>query len=298
VDWLDGYRQARIVEALAARSDWTVADSMALQMDQLSLLWQELRETVLALATGTEEARLGQELLAAWDGVVGANSVPAAVYELWLAEMTRRIVECKAPKAVDWAMGKSTVVLIANSAISLRRLAHVSRLIREQPPGWFPRGWQSEMAEALAQAVRTLRAEHGNRVEGWAWGRVRPLTLEHPLGARPPLDKVFNLGPFAWGGDACTVAQSAVVLADPTANSFFVASLRMAVDVGAWEESRYILPSGQSGNPLSPHYADQFPLWQRGEGIPIAWSAESVQQATHTVLRLVPRTSVRTEAGP
>jgi penicillin amidase len=38
----------------------------------------------------------------------------------------------------------------------------------------------------------------------------------------------------------------------------------MGNDAGAW----FILPAGQSGNPLSSHYRDQFPLWQRGR---LAW---------------------------
>jgi penicillin amidase len=62
----------------------------------------------------------------------------------------------------------------------------------------------------------------------------------------------------------------------------------MVVDVGAWDNSRWILPGGQSGNPLSPHYADQFPLWRRGEGIPIPWSDEEVEKAVTAMLRLVP----------
>ena len=30
-----------------------------------------------------------------------------------------------------------------------------------------------------------------------------------------------------------------------------------------------VIATGQSGHPLSPHYADQLPLWRRGEGIPL-----------------------------
>lgn len=288
VDWLDGYRQARIVEALEARHDWSLSDTLALQMDQFSLLWQELRDTILAIPTEAEVARLGLDLLADWDGVVGADSPAAAVFELFVAEMIRRVAQAKAPQAADWVMGKSSVLLIARSGLSLRRLGHLSRLVRERPEGWFANGWWKEMADALGQAVHTLCARYGDRPEQWAWGRVRPVILQHAVGGRAPLDKVFNLGPFPWGGDACTVGQAAVNLADPMANSFFVASLRMVVDVGEWEESRFILPSGQSGNPLSPHYADQFDLWRSGKGISIAWLPDSIDKIAQTALRLAP----------
>jgi penicillin amidase len=58
--------------------------------------------------------------------------------------------------------------------------------------------------------------------------------------------------------------------------------------VGEWENSRYSLPGGQSGNPLSPHYDDLLPLWERGEGVPIAWGEEAVAEGTREVLRLGP----------
>ena len=143
----------------------------------------------------------------------------------------------------------------------------------------------------LAKVIRGLREGHGSDPGEWAWGRVRPLTLRHPVGERRLFQGVFNLGPFAWGGDANTVSQSAVDPFDTKGNPTLVASLRMVVDVGKWEECRFALPGGQSGNPVSPHYSDLLPLWRRGEGVPIAWSSSAVEQATRTALRLVPSPS-------
>ena len=62
----------------------------------------------------------------------------------------------------------------------------------------------------------------------------------------------------------------------------------MAIDVGAWENSRYALAGGQSGNPCSRHYGDLAPIWARGEGIAIAWTREDVAARARTTLRLTP----------
>jgi penicillin amidase len=67
-----------------------------------------------------------------------------------------------------------------------------------------------------------------------------------------------------------------------------VPSLRVVIPLGDWESARFVLPGGQSGNPFSPHYDDQLPLWQRGEGIPIAWSREAAERATVSRLSLEP----------
>ena len=58
--------------------------------------------------------------------------------------------------------------------------------------------------------------------------------------------------------------------------------------VGDWDNVRFVLPGGQSGNPFSPHYDDQLPLWKLGAGIPIAWSDDAIKAATVHTLRLEP----------
>ncbi len=62
----------------------------------------------------------------------------------------------------------------------------------------------------------------------------------------------------------------------------------MAVDVGNWDGSRFSLPGGQSGNPMSPHYSDQIEAWRLGLGLPMAWSDEAVAAAASETLHLVP----------
>ena len=99
VDWLDGYRAGRIIEALADRDDWDVASSLRLQLDEVSMPWREVRDVVLAIDPQTEEARFAVELLRAWDGVVSANSPAATVYEAFIAEMWQRVAAARAPKA-------------------------------------------------------------------------------------------------------------------------------------------------------------------------------------------------------
>src|SRR6266704_4029305 len=44
----------------------------------------------------------------------------------------------------------------------------------------------------------------------------------------------------------------------------------MVVENGEWEWARFVLPGGHSGNPFSPHYDYQVPVWLAGQGVPIA----------------------------
>jgi penicillin amidase len=289
-DWLDGHRYARIVEELAKRRDWGVPGAMKLQMDRTTVVWKDLRTPlVLALRKHPNpETETARELLEGWDGVVSPESEGAAVFELLFAEMMQRAAKAKAPRSFKAAIGEGTNAILPHGIMGLRRIDHLARLLRAQPGGWFAKGWPAEIAAALASVVPTLQKAGGEGMGAWAWGRVRPLVLVHAPGTKAPLDRIFNRGPFAFGGDATTIPQASVDFLDPLGNAIGVPNLRMVVDVGNWEASRYVLAGGQSGNPMSPHYDDLLPLWEKGEGIPIAWAPESVASAAAATLHLVP----------
>jgi penicillin amidase len=287
-DWLDGYRVAAANEALRQRTDWDVPATMALQMNQQNLHWREVREVVLSAPLDHPATGIALKLLADWDGRMAADSLAAAIYELFMAEMTQRVARARAPKSFEWALGRGHGMILPHGFLTVRRLGHLTDLLRRQPAGWFSRSWSTEIASALRTVVANLWARHGDDTARWAWGRVRPLTLRHLLDRRPPLDRIYNLGPIPYGGDANTLNQASAPPLNPTSNPAHITSLRMVVEVGAWEEARFVLPGGQSGNPFSSHYADQFHLWRRGEGVPIAWSDEAVRQATQQTLELIP----------
>jgi penicillin amidase len=288
-DWINGYRALTIGRELSARTDWDVPRTMTLQMNQYAAAWDELRETVLSAPAAESDSRQAVEMLRGWNGLVSIDSSAATVYELFVSEMAGRIARAKAPRSFAVVLGEALGPIAPFNFLCYRRTAHLIDLLRRQPDGWFARPWPDEIADVLASVIRRLRTEHGNDPSGWAFGRLRTLTLHHPLSRKRWLAPFFNLGPFAYGGDADTINQGAVLPLDPLGSVDNIASLRMVVDVGAWGNSRFSLPGGQSGNPVSPHYDDLLPLWLRGDGVPIAWTEEEVRQAAVETLDLKPR---------
>lgn len=287
-DFLDGYRAQRIAERLTQRSDWDVAAVLAMQLDQVSIPWRELQGAVLeAIEHDAPEPSAG--LLRAWDGVVDAKSAGATVFEVLVTEMARRVAEVKAPNSARYALGIGFTPLVPFNGLMVRRVAHLVDLVSTRPAGWFDDGWTAMIRGALDTTNRFLVDRLGQAPEGWAWGKARPLTLKHPLGGRKPLGRIYNLGPFPHGGDANTLNPAPVDPADPLGNpNFAIASLRMAVEIGAWEYARFALPGGQSGNPFSPHYSDQLPLWRRGDGLTIPQAEDEIGRVTKRTLELLP----------
>ncbi len=290
-DYIDGYRLKAINRQLAFRTDWDVPLTQALQADQQDLSWEELRDVVLTAPAENPATRRAIEMLSGWDGRMSYSSPEATVFQLFLVEMVGRLVRARAPKSAEYALGKGLSPVTPCNFLCFRRTGHLVRLLRSQPAGWFHRPWPAEIADALAAVVRRLQELQGEDTDPWAWGRLRALVMHHPLGRSDFLGRVFNLGPVPCGGNSETINQASVLPLAPLEPTDNIASLRVIVDVGAWDNSRFVLPGGQSGNPLSPHYDDLFPLWRRGEGIPIAWSDEEVRRATRETLELLPQVS-------
>jgi acyl-homoserine lactone acylase PvdQ len=70
-----------------------------------------------------------------------------------------------------------------------------------------------------------------------------------------------------------TVNLGAFSLTDPFAIRVGP-SYRQIVDLGDPAASRWVIAGGASGDPRSPHYADQLPRWLDGEGCPMRFAGE------------------------
>jgi penicillin amidase len=62
----------------------------------------------------------------------------------------------------------------------------------------------------------------------------------------------------------------------------------MIVDLADFNRSLGVLPGGQWGQPGSRHYADQLPLWLRGEYHPMLWDRQAVEGNVESRLVLEP----------
>ena len=288
-DYVDGYRVSTILDELSKRADWDAAMCGELQLSVRSLPWEETRAVVLSLIPEDAAATDALALLRDWDGQVAIDSPAAAVFELFVAEMSVRVAKAKAPTAWQSALGETGLGAAGHNLFADRRVAHLSRLIRDQPAGWFARPWPAEMLVVLGGVLRKLRHEVGPGPAFWGWGHLRPLRLEHSLfGKHRWLGPAFNLGPVPCGGDHNTISQAACRPLGPTDAPHNLANMRAVFDLSNLGQSRFVLCGGQSGNPLSPNHADQFPLWQTGEAITIAWEQPQVIREAKQTLRLVP----------
>ena len=62
----------------------------------------------------------------------------------------------------------------------------------------------------------------------------------------------------------------------------------MVLDVGDWNESRFINTPGQSCDACSPHYRDLALFWAAGDYPPLLHSREAIEKAARSVIALKP----------
>jgi len=94
------------------------------------------------------------------------------------------------------------------------------------------------------------------------------------------------------GGDALVDAAGWDAASDDFRRRFVVTwapSMRMVVDLGDLDGSRWVNLTGESGHAFDAHYTDQTDLWARGETLPWPFSRTVVDAATEHTLTLRPR---------
>jgi penicillin amidase len=284
------YRAARIRQRVRAQARHTPESFAAIQADAVSVQARALVAGILrplAGGFGHAKARAAAARLLAWDGTMGAASPAAALFHAWYAHLLRRVIrpplEAAAPGLFDAYFSVLHLAVHAADAVLLA-----------EDPAWYPEGKAPAVEAALAAAVEELEAAQGPDPAGWRWGAAHALTLAHPLGAvGHPLGRLLarwlrlNRGPFPQPGDGMTVNLSAYTLAAPY-RPLVGPSLRVIVDLKDPEASRWVIPGGSSGDPLSPHYADQVDLWRRGDYLSMRFLPLEAARRAGPALRLVP----------
>jgi penicillin amidase len=148
--------------------------------------------------------------------------------------------------------------------------------------------WRDVVLIGLGEGVSALRQRLGEDPERWQWGRIHKLHLEHPLARVKPLRPLLSRGGYPIGGDGDTPLQTGAAPWNVEAPVTVVPSTRQIVDFGDLRRSASVIPGGQSGHPLSRHYADQVELFLRGEYHPVLWTRADVEASLEAETRLLP----------
>jgi len=296
-DFITGDRAERISELIEAGTPLDVQTFRHMQSDQVSTSARRTAQAIAALAT--DDPRLSEvvALMRGWDGTLGADSSQAALYEVFTVALARRLLAPVLGDLTDFYLGKGITPVISEvSWLGERAREWLGRTLDDPSSRWWDTGGgqtrEQQMLAALADTVDDLTAEFGPDPVRWRWGLLHTLTLRHVLGARPPLDRVFNRGPFPVGGDGDTIWNSAVARHTAHAPDAVMVGppYRYLADLSDLGQSRAQLLPGQSGQIGSPHYADNIAAWMRGDYHPMLLDRAAVDGNAAARFTLAPPT--------
>jgi acyl-homoserine lactone acylase PvdQ len=65
--------------------------------------------------------------------------------------------------------------------------------------------------------------------------------------------------------------------------------MRFIASPGNWDATRHVIPLGQSGDPKSPNWMDQFSAWQKGEPMIFPFSEAAIEKRKQGEMVLSPK---------
>jgi penicillin amidase len=262
--WEPPSRIIRLRDVLGAEGTFTAADFARLQNDRMSPHAQQIVPFILAAFRDSTpdfpERDLVFSYLRNWNFTFAPEDIPTSIYQQFFVRLLKNTYEDE--------MGEELFhdfVILVNVPIRV-----TTRLLADSTSRWFDdiRTEQIETRDdivrrSLREAVRALQTRFGPEMKTWRWGEMHTVTLNHPFGLRKPLDRVFSIGPFPYGGGSTSLVSGEYSFNNPFEVTVG-ASLRQIVDFNRPGEVLSILPTGQSGQVLHRHYDDQTHLWLNG----------------------------------
>jgi penicillin amidase len=294
-------------ETLAPTHPLTPADMLALQNDVFSTLDQLFAQRLaysIDHATGPlkDDKKLHQaaDLLRRWNGSVDANSAAAAIVnaarnQFWPMLLIPRLTPQFASQlasGADLSKDKNVPIEAAQTANLWKAYTWGERdsveeqMLMHTPARWLPptyKTWNDLLAAIVQRGLRESNAPAD--LSTWQQGKAFPLDLQHPIFSRSMLLKLLiavptGTGPQSQSGDLTTVKM---------VSQSFGPSERFTIDLGDPDSATLNLVLGQSGDPDSPWYMDQFQSWLHGRTYPLPFSPAAVQSTTTHTLTLTRR---------
>lgn len=290
LNWAPPYRVERINKLLAGRNGLTPADMLAIQNDTHSefdlVVAQRLAYALDHASTAAfahDKTRLHQaaDLLRAWDGDVSPNAAAPAIVAAARTELLPMLL---VPQIAAHDHRKK-IGSHPDELLSLYDWAGQSvaleEILQHTPARWLPPGYATWNDFLTAAVIRALHDAHApSNLATWHYGSIHPIQINHPVfSLLPVLDRLLGTpsgtGPRPIGGDGTTIK---------TIYFHFGPSERFTADLASPQSTFGNITTGQSGDPSSSNYLDQFLPWLNGTTFPLPLNPNA--QPTHTLTLL------------
>jgi penicillin amidase len=272
-EWADPYRAERIYKLLQSRDQLKPADMLAVQTDIYSEMDQEmghrLSYAIDHAPSADDQLRKAADLMRSWDGRLTTDSAAASLVTQTRYTLRSMLLEPK--------LGKTDA---ENYQWSESNFAE-EEIVMHASSDWLPpnyKDWDAFLADAVRRAIKEGNATAD--ITRWTYGSWHVVDIEHPLsGFLPFIGRMAGTGPQPLSGDTTTVKQ---------VSRTFGPSQRFTMDWSNIDGSTEDIVLGESGNPYSPYFRDQWDDYYNARTFAFPFTPAAVSANTQHTLRLLP----------
>jgi penicillin amidase len=258
----DTFRAQRVTDMLNAGTAYTADDFQRMQNDVKEQDADLLVPHLLAAAPQTDAGRRALGLLKNWDRMMERDRAQPLIYAAWATLLKQTLLEkhvggdVLAAGAFGYGFSPSLIIRLLDR-------------------------YNTESAEILGTTLDTATAAlaktYGADIGAWRWGDAHPAALTSQLFGRiPALGSLFDISLPASGGVE-TVNRAGFSHTDGAHFSdVHGPGYRGVFDLSNLDASRFIIATGQSGNPFSPHFGDLAERWRDGKAITLSGTLDEV----------------------
>jgi penicillin amidase len=285
------FRAKRIVNLLGQDKLWTIDEMKKMITDNVSEIHPEMARLILSAVDKQELEPKGNncekafQLLNDWKGAHNTEDIePTLYYKLLYNVLNKTFADEIGENAFD---AISSGHMMGNT---------YPFLFKDENSLWWDdkktlekETRQDIFKSGFYKTVDNLEKQLGMNMDSWKWEKVHLLKHGHPIGTVKPFDKIFNVGPIAAPGGNQTLNN---IDFDFNKNGIYESTygpaVRILLDFSDPENSVSILPTGESGNFMSPHYADQAEMYAKGEFRKQMMNKDEIVKTSKGKLVLVP----------
>ena len=211
-----------------------------------------------------------------WNFLMDKNSIEPSIYSVTKENIVREIIK------LNYGPFSTEIINYEDpgGVFHVRRflLPLINEHIGDQNSFLLSKkiNWDELFISSHKNAVRFLEKKFGSNINSWIWGKLHKTNHQHPLSSEfPDYSKILNPQKVGISGDGDTPFAGSY---DKNFQVIAASVNRYTHDTSNWNNSRWIVPLGSSGNPGSINYSNQQKIWAKGETIPQLWDWDIIEK--------------------
>ena len=280
-----GWRSQEIVDRLRVAPPLTMDSAEQFFYDDTIRFAADLVPILLKIKVADPWVVEGQRTLVGWDYSASKDSAAAAYFNVVCHNILKFTFRDELPQEL-WPAGGD------------RWYAVLTMLMKQTQNPWWDDVTTKDKIEtrddillaAMINARKEITSLMARDTDQWQWGKLHKVRLQNPtLGSSgiKPVEDLFNRGDYQVGGGPAVV--NAMAYDDRTGYAVTDGpTMRMLIDLGDLDASRWVNQSGVSGHAFNRHYDDQTELWANQQLWPFVSSRGAVEARSETRQELLP----------